>query len=118
MTTQPQPEALAEAQELAWLFELDSAPEGLHSRIATVCRAYIALHAECEAMRANQAGLRNDADKFGNALNEAGWAFVDAYRHHMGESEPPLLFNNCKSILRESILAFLDAAARAAKEQA
>jgi len=48
-----------------------------------------------------------DADNFGNALNDASWEFVDAYREHIGDI-PTSLFNDCKALVRKSILKYIE----------
>lgn len=53
--------------------------------------------------------LMADAEKWGNALNEAAWAMDDAYRKYTGQPVPALLFNHGKAILRDAIAAYFKA---------
>lgn len=41
------------------------------------------------------------------ALNAAGWKFVELYSSVIGEPMSGRLFNNCKSLLRESIIEYI-----------
>jgi len=52
--------------------------------------------------------IKKDAVEFGNALNDAGWKFNEAYQKIMGESPSGKLFNNCKAILRECIIEYIE----------
>ena len=56
-----------------------------------------------------RARIAADADKWGNALNDASWALVEAYRKHTGQVDPPLLFNYSKAILRDAIEVYIRA---------
>jgi hypothetical protein len=80
-------------------------PAGYSIDAVTVCveAAYRAGQAE-ERRR-----LKADAETWGNALNEASWAHVDAYRRHTGQVESALFFNNGKSILRDALAAYFKA---------
>lgn len=51
----------------------------------------------------------DDATEWGSALNDASWAFIDAYRQHMGEGVPAPLFNSSKSLIRVAILRYINA---------
>ena len=46
---------------------------------------------------------KEDAEKWGSALNEASWKFVDTC-----PEKSVLLFNTCKTSLREAILCYLN----------
>jgi len=46
---------------------------------------------------------KHDAENWGDALNEAGWTFLDAC-----PEKSSLLFNNCKPALRAAILKYLE----------
>lgn len=52
--------------------------------------------------------IKSDAETYGNALNEAAWAFIEAYRSRTGDAVPPRLFNNCKALLRDAILKYVE----------
>ncbi len=80
-------------------------PTGYSIEAVTACveAAYKAGQAE-ERRR-----LKADAETWGNALNEASWAQVDAYRRHTGQVESALFFNNGKSILRDALAAYFKA---------
>lgn len=62
-----------------------------------------------ELQAAERERLKADAETWGNALNDASWAQVDAYRKHMGQVESALFFNNGKSILRDALAAYFKA---------
>ncbi len=47
--------------------------------------------------------FRKDAEDWGNALNEASWAFIENC-----PEKSALLFNYCKPALRTAILVYLD----------
>ena len=53
--------------------------------------------------------LKEDALNYGNALNEAGWAFIDAHAALKLGNIRGHLFNNLKSLLRSSIIVYLEA---------
>ena len=46
-----------------------------------------------------------DAHANGDALNKAGWAFLEEHGKHV-KSLPPDLFNNLKAMLRKAILTY------------
>lgn len=46
---------------------------------------------------------KDDANTWGNALNEAAWTFIDKC-----PEKSTLLFNNCKSALRAAIITYLN----------
>lgn len=46
---------------------------------------------------------KNDANTWGNALNEAAWTFIDEC-----PEKSTLLFNNCKNALRAAIITYID----------
>lgn len=52
--------------------------------------------------------VRSDAEQWGNALNEASWAFIEAC-----PEKSALLFNTSKASLRTAILKYLDLVAAA-----
>lgn len=71
-----------------------------------------ALRAEVETLRRDAERWRlakEDVNQWGSALNSAAWAQLDAYRSHIGETESAKFFNFGKSMLRESISAYLSA---------
>lgn len=47
-----------------------------------------------------------DAEEWGNALNEASWAFVEALRDASGHAVDGRTFNHCKPALRAAILKY------------
>lgn len=51
---------------------------------------------------------KDDAEKWGGALNEAGWVFLEEYRKVMGEEASAKFFNSCKTMLRPAILAYIE----------
>jgi hypothetical protein len=51
-----------------------------------------------------------DAEEWGNALNDAGWAFLEAC-----PEKSALLFNNTKGPLRAAILKYAESLAKAAE---
>jgi hypothetical protein len=57
--------------------------------------------------------VRLDAERWGSALNEAAWTFIEVC-----PEKSTLLFNTAKTALRAAILKYLDAlaAARSAPE--
>lgn len=65
------------------------------------------LLAERDALRAALTRISEDHEKWGEALNSASWAFIDAYREHMKEAESARLFNTAKTILRDAICEYL-----------
>lgn len=74
------------------------------------------MHAYAVAVSAaDNAALREDAEQWGNALNEAAWEFIKAYQRQIGQPVNALLFNNCKTILRNAILTYLETVRAASK---
>ena len=67
-----------------------------------------AAEAECARLRANFVA---DAEAWGDALNAAGWKFLDVC-----PEKSTVLFNHCKPALRAAILAYAEAMARTKKE--
>lgn len=47
-----------------------------------------------------------DAQDWGDALNEAGWRYAEAFREIIGEPTSAAHWNNGKRVLREALLAF------------
>lgn len=52
--------------------------------------------------------LKEDAQIYGVALNDAGWEFQDAYHEITGSSTDAKLFNNTKAILRSVIIKYIE----------
>lgn len=52
--------------------------------------------------------LTNDAENWGDALNEAGWAYAKAFTMMMNEPMSGRHFNLGKGILREAIFAYIE----------
>lgn len=52
--------------------------------------------------------MAKDAKEWGDALNSAGWEYLDAYRKITGKAESVEVFNNGKAILREAILKYIE----------
>lgn len=70
-----------------------------------------AAHEKLKALEQDKARLTlaiEDAEKWGNALNEASWEMVSAYRSVMQETESAKFWNNSKTILRAALLKFFD----------
>lgn len=52
--------------------------------------------------------IKADAETWGNALNECGWKFIGDYQELIGEPCNALLFNNCKGLIRKTILNYIE----------
>ena len=61
--------------------------------------------------------IKKDAEDYGDALNEASWAFDEAYREVMGKGTDAKLFNNMKSMVRRSILKELGSLCYLSRDQ-
>lgn len=75
------------------------------------CQTLERVRGQLTESREHLAETGRDAANYGEALNEAAWAFVESYNKHTGEHPSGVLFNNTKSILREAILTYLAAIA-------
>ncbi len=75
-----------------------------HFYTADQMRAYAA-----EQVAAERERLKADAESWGNALNQAGWAATEAYRRHTGQVEPAIFFNHAKGILRDALAVYFKA---------
>lgn len=71
-------------------------------------RAALASRCQSPASPAGVPDVRSDAEQWGNALNEASWAFIEAC-----PEKSALLFNTSKASLRTAILKYLDLVAAA-----
>ncbi|HRJ79698.1 MAG TPA: hypothetical protein PLF37_14460 [Planctomycetota bacterium] len=80
-----------------------------HRAGAQVCLMEDAQKYADERVAAERERLRSDAETWGDALNEAGWAATEAYRRHTGQVEPPIFFNHAKGILRDALAAYFKA---------
>ncbi len=113
----------AELGPIGYLYHDAATPENahpwLHSTMLVLaadrrpeCRGETELFTRAQleaAVAAERERLKADAADWGNALNEASWALVDAYRRHTGEVESALFFNHGKSILRDALTAYFRA---------
>lgn len=50
--------------------------------------------------------IKDDAEDWGNALNDAAWQFIESYQKIT--PCPPFLFNNCKSMIRDAVLKYIE----------
>ena len=50
----------------------------------------------------------SDAEKWGDALNDAAWEYIESFRKHTGENMSGHHWNNAKVIIRDVILTYAD----------
>lgn len=62
-----------------------------------------------ELVAAERERLKADAESWGDALNQAGWAATESYRRHTGQVEPAIFFNHAKGILRDALAVYFKA---------
>ena len=74
------------------------------------------LETELAAARAEVEALRSDVENWGDALNVAGWEFMEAHLEIMGPMERKHIFNQVKPILRRAIQKYIQVAIDAARE--
>lgn len=48
----------------------------------------------------------SDAERWGNALNEAAWEYVESFQTIVGEEISSRHWNNAKEVLRKAILRY------------
>lgn len=51
---------------------------------------------------------KEDAEKWGNALNEVSWYFDELWREHFKIPMPFIVFNMSKTVLRAVILKYIE----------
>ncbi len=88
----------------------------LAAEVARLRAELAAWHHESARLDSGLSACKEDAEKWGNALNEAGRAFDEAYRAVLGEPTTARLFNNLKPILREAIMVYVRVAIDAARK--
>ena len=64
---------------------------------------------------AQRMGMRweEDAERWGNALNEAAWKYIEAFTEETGERVSAKHWNQGKTILRTAILSYAAAVVKA-----
>jgi len=67
--------------------------------------------------KADSPDYTKDIEGWSDALNDAGWTFIESYRQHIGEI-PTKLFNCTKSLLRESITKYIETMEKNHREKA
>ena len=61
--------------------------------------------------------MTNDAKDWGNGLNTAGWAYLDSFSKNVNEAMTGRHYNNSKTVVRETLLAYFDAIRRKERKE-